>query len=251
MIRAWYILLYYLSWLWFALFGLGLNLVCLLLLAYPNPERRSRWVRSIIRRLFGLWLLWFRFSGVLKVTWRGFEKPLPRGLVYVANHPSLLDATFLLSKIPDGFCIIKPRLLDNPAIGLAARLAEYVAGDGLIDMVHQSAHQLAAGRSLLVFPEGTRTGADGVLSPLKPGFALIAERAKAPVQIMIICASEGVVPRGRAWWLPPVQLPASLEISLDQQLAYSPGRSAKELTAAVETRLRAVLAAPMPSLGNP
>ncbi|MFA5262813.1 MAG: lysophospholipid acyltransferase family protein [Opitutaceae bacterium] len=241
MIRAWYIFLYYMSWVWFAVFGLVLNLGCLLLLAYPNRAHRASLVRAIIRRLFGWWLFWFRLSGVVRVTWMGFDGRLPDDAIYVANHPSLVDATVLLAKIPDAFCIMKSRLMRNPAIGLAANMAGDVPGDIFLDLVHRSEKMLSSGSSLLVFPEGTRTGSGEVLSPLRPGFALVAERAKASVQVILIRASEGFVPRGRAWWLPPTQLPASLEICLDQRFEYSPGRSAKELTAAVENRMKAGL----------
>jgi len=49
--------------------------------------------------------------------------------VYVANHPGLLDATFILARLPDTICIFKPALIRNPAMGPAAIMAEYASGE--------------------------------------------------------------------------------------------------------------------------
>jgi 1-acyl-sn-glycerol-3-phosphate acyltransferase len=76
---------------------------------------------------------------------------------------------------------------------------------------------------------------------LKPGFALIAARAHAPVQLISIRASSDMVPRDRAWWLPPSTLPVLMKISVERRWGYDPARSARELTDEVEQNLRSVL----------
>jgi len=77
---------------------------------------------------------------------------------------------------------------------------------------------------------------------MKPGFALIADRARAPVTLMVITATPEIGARGRPWWPAPRVLPARLTISLDRTWPYVPGRSAAELTQAVERRICEVLA---------
>ena len=233
----------YVSWVLFGIFGLALNVGCLPLLLLPRRPGISRRVRTVIRWLFDFWLRWFHASGVIRVTWRGFDAPLAAGTVYVANHPTLLDATFLLARLPDAICIFKPSLRRNPATGPAAIVAGYVDGDSGIDLIRDAAERVAAGCSLLVFPEGTRTQPGTVLGPLKPGFALVASRARAPVQLIVIRASSDLVPRGRPWWRPPAALPFRLELTLDRRWEYDPGRPTAVLTAEVGRRLSEVLAA--------
>ena len=245
--RAGFIVLYYVSWAAFAAVGLLLNLACAPLLLAPRRRARARSVRSWIRFLFDLWVRWFHASKVLHIRWRGFDRPLTAGTVYVANHPTLLDATFLLARLPDAICIFKPALMHNPAIGPAAVMAGYVSGRDPLEILVSAADEVAHGRSLLIFPEGTRTGPGSVLEPLKHGFAFVAHRGRAPVQLILIEASDGVVPRGRPWWLPPRQLPAKMTITLDERWDYDATREPRQLSAEVEQRMLAGLRKRAPS----
>ncbi|HSY54579.1 MAG TPA: lysophospholipid acyltransferase family protein [Opitutaceae bacterium] len=240
--RVYFIFTYFLSWLIFGLVGLALNVVCALLLLLPCRARLRPAVRRIIRWLFASWLKWLHAYRGFRFDWRGFDQPLPAGVVYVANHPSLVDATFLLGRLPDTVCIFKPALLRNPALGPAARMAGYVAGNTGIDLIRDAADAIIAGRSLLIFPEGTRTADGATLNPLKPGFALIAMRASAPVQLIIMRTPRDLGTKGRPWWHVP-QFPARVEITLGDRLQPSPGQHAAELTAEVEQRLLAALTA--------
>jgi 1-acyl-sn-glycerol-3-phosphate acyltransferase len=228
---------YYASWLWFGLGGLLLNGVSALSLLLPGAPRRQRRTRAVIRWLFELWTKWFHASGVLAITWRDFPADLPRGAVYVANHPSLVDAPILLSRLPDAVCIFKSALMRNPAIGPAAIAANYAGGDSGVEVLRNAADRVADGQSLLVFPEGTRTAPGLRLGPFKPGFALIAQRAGAPVLAIQIRASAGLVRRGSPWWRPPAMLPASIEFTLAGRWEPDADRSPLELAADVEQHL--------------
>jgi 1-acyl-sn-glycerol-3-phosphate acyltransferase len=240
--RGGWIAVYYLSWLLFGAVGLALNAVCVLLLPWPRRAALAPAVRGTIRRLFDGWLRWLHATGLIRVSWHGFDGvTLPQGAVYVANHPSLTDATFLLGRLPAAICLFKPALMRNPALGPAALMAGYVpAGSGL-GLVRAASVQVARGQSLLVFPEGTRTSPGQVLNPLRAGFALIAVRARAPVQLVVVRASPGLGARGRGWWPAPTPLPAWVTLTLDRQWPYDPGRTVAELTAQVEGRIREVL----------
>lgn len=236
--RIWYGLLYYVSWLMFGLGGVLLNLVLAPLLLLPRRERFGPLARRAIRGMFTFWLKWLHATGVVHVRWHGCDDVmLPAGTVYVANHPTLVDATFLLARLPDAVCIFKPALLRNPAIGPAARLAGYISGDQGVDTLRSAAEAVAAGRSLLIFPEGTRTEPGRSLNPLKSGFALVARRAAAPIQLFRLSASPNLVPRGRPWWLLP-DLPGWVEIERDEFIAPDEIPGTPELVAHVEGRLR-------------
>jgi len=214
----WLPLAYYLSWGLFGLGGLVLNIACAPFLFARDRGRFGPRSRRAIRWLFDLWLRWMHASGAVNVTWKGFDRPLPAGTVYVANHPSLLDAPFLLARLPDAVCIFKPALMRNPFIAPAALLAGYVSGDQGVDLIRDAARRVAAGQSLLIFPEGTRTKIGSVLNPLKPGFALIAQRAGAPVQVIRVIAGPCLARKGHPWWrVPP--LPGRVEFILDELIA--------------------------------
>jgi 1-acyl-sn-glycerol-3-phosphate acyltransferase len=243
--RAYLVTVYYASWALFFFVGLILNFVCLLFLLLPRRPARASAARGVIRWLFDAWLKWMHFTGIVKVTWKGFEgPPLEAGTVYIANHPSLVDATFLLARLPDTICIFKPALMRNPAVGPAAVLADYVSGEAGVDVIRAAAERVADGRALLIFPEGTRTAPGTVLGPCRPGFALIAQRAQAAVQLVVVRSSPDLAARGRPLWPAPSVLPGWLEFSLDHRWDYEPERTAAELTARVERRLYEALRPP-------
>jgi 1-acyl-sn-glycerol-3-phosphate acyltransferase len=245
--RIRWVAVYYLSWAVFGGVGILLNIVCMLLMPLPGRDSFGPAVRATIRRLFEAWLAWLHATGVVVLEWKGFEGTiLQTGTVYIANHPTLIDATLILARLPDAVCIFKPSLMSNPAIGPAAAMAGYVRGDTGLDLIKAAATKVAAGQSLLVFPEGTRTAEGTILGRMKPGFALIADRARAPVTLIIISGSPHLMTRGRPLWPAPDILPGKVTISLDRTWPYEPGRSAAQLTQSVEARISEVLAPRQP-----
>lgn len=237
----WFGLIYYLSWLMFGLGGLLLNLACMPFLLLPNRESFGRRTRATTRWLFNFWLRWLHASNCIRITWRGFDRPLPTGVVYVANHPSIVDAPFLLARLPDTACIFKPALLRNPCIGPAALMCGYVsAGEQGVDLIRAAASRIRAGQSLLIFPEGTRTSESTLLNPLKPGFALIAQRSRCGVQLIRTSVSPQLGRRGRIWWhVPP--LPGSVEFTLDEFIPAEEIVDPSEIAARVAARFNATL----------
>ncbi|MFT3782496.1 MAG: lysophospholipid acyltransferase family protein [Nibricoccus sp.] len=242
--KIYLVVVYYVSWIWFSLVGLALNAGCILLLPLPNRHKRAHHVRATIRLLFDLWVKWLNASKIVGVHFHGFNEPLKPGTVYVANHPTLVDATIVVSRMPDAVCIFKTSLMRNPVIGPAAVMAEYVDGGAGIDVIRDAATKVANGCTLLVFPEGTRTAPGQKPAPFKPGYALIAARAKASVRLLTITASRDLAARGRPWWkLPPV-LPGRIDVTLDKEWPYVPDRSPTELNAQIERRLAEILPPP-------
>jgi 1-acyl-sn-glycerol-3-phosphate acyltransferase len=242
--------LYYTCGYWFSLlvFGavsLGLNAACAFLLLMPGRSRRGPAVREAIRRLFARWTRWLNSTNLVTVNWHGLgDGPLPRSTVYIANHPSLIDATLILDRLPDAVCIFKPELGRNPFLAAAAVMAEYGSGGAGIDLVRDLAAKVASGCSALIFPEGTRTGEPARFHPLKPGFAAIAKRAKAPVQVLILKVDRELLPsRSRSWWRTP-KLPVHFDIHVDRRIPYDPDTTVDHLVAEVEGIFAERLGAP-------
>jgi 1-acyl-sn-glycerol-3-phosphate acyltransferase len=244
--RFYLVTIYRLSWILFAVGGVLLNLlVCAPMLLLPGRAKLGSKVRSLIRFLFKLWVQWMHFTGVARIEFHGFETKLTPGTVFIANHPSLLDATFLLAHLPNAACIFKPLLMRNPATGPAAIMAGYVSASGGVDLIREATNILKRGISLLVFPEGTRTLPGQELGKLKGGFAMIAARAEAPVQLILVRTSQELARRGNPWWTAPKELPAVITCSLDRVWLPDPNRSAAELAQEVEAYMNTKL------VGNP
>lgn len=117
-------------------------------------------------------------------------------LIIAANHPSLLDAVLIVSRLPNVVCVMKAALMLHPLFGSAARLARYIRNDGMLQIVQQSRETLQTGAQVLIFPEGTRTKAFP-LDPLTPTLGLIARRSGAPVQTVFLEFSTPYL--GKAW----------------------------------------------------
>jgi 1-acyl-sn-glycerol-3-phosphate acyltransferase len=234
--RLYFAGVYYLTWTVFGTVSLGLNLVCLVLLVMPARERWGTVVRETIRRLFAAWVRWLHACKIIVVTWDFAEgAKLTKPAVYVANHPSLVDATLILARIPDAVCIMKPSLMRNPFLASAAIMAGYIPGDHGVDLVRAAAQKAAAGHSLLIFPEGTRTDIGRTINPLKAGFALIARRAQVPVQTLLVRNSGEFLPRGRPWWYIP-NMPVYVHIEVKPAALSDAGAPARDWVKGVQTQ---------------
>ena len=138
-----------------------------------------------------------QLTGIIRCDLRALDALRQAGPVIVApNHPSLLDAVLILSRLPRGVCAAKAELLRNPFLGGSARLAGFIRNDSATRFVREGARRLDAGCQLLIFPEGTRT-VGGRLGAFKGGFALIAKCADVPVQTVFIDGNSRFL--GKGW----------------------------------------------------
>ncbi len=106
-------------------------------------------------------------------------------MIIAANHPSLLDAVMITSRLPNVACVMKSDLMDNLLFGAAARLARYMRNDSAFYVVKRSREVMDQGAQLLIFPEGTRTR-QFPIDTLTPTIGLIAHRSGASVQTVLL-----------------------------------------------------------------
>jgi len=138
-------------------------------------------------------------------------------LIVAPNHPCLLDAVMVLSRLPNMACIMKADIVDNVFLGAGARLAGYIRNDAQLSMIRQAVAELKNGSHLLVFPEGTRTTRWPV-NACKGTAALIASRARVPIQTVFIETDSAYL--GKGWPLfrrPP--MPITYRIRLGRRFA--------------------------------
>lgn len=116
---------------------------------------------------------------------RGLEKIPPGGLLVAAKHQSAWETFGLLPLFDDPAFIVKRELRWIPIFGwfmIKGRMVGVDRGRGkeaLADMVARACVQLARGRQIIIFPEGTRRPA-GAEPRYKSGVAHIYEVANVP-----------------------------------------------------------------------
>jgi len=178
----------------FALFGtisLVLSIVVfpLFWIIVRNRTYRSTISRDLVSTCFGLLIQVVNRLGVLRYSITGDEKIQGlSGCLILANHPSLIDAVFLLYMFCDANVVAKHTLFSNPFTMVTARVLNYIPNRDPSFMMEECIQRLKAGQNLVVFPEGTRS-VPGQPLRFSRGAATIAIRARAsclPVSIQCI-----------------------------------------------------------------
>ncbi|HEU4428826.1 MAG TPA: lysophospholipid acyltransferase family protein, partial [Myxococcota bacterium] len=190
----------------FAAFGIGaLALVVLVLplarlarFGAPRDLVAQRW----IQRAFRLFTWLGEALHVWGVEVRGAEKLGGGPALVVANHPSLVDVVFLIARLPQADCVVKADAFRNPFLRGIVRLAGYIPNRDGAELVAECARRLRAGRTLVLFPEGSRSPAAG-LRPFKRGAAHIALASGAPLRPVWIECRPRILGKNQPWWAIP------------------------------------------------
>lgn len=221
----------------FALFGIGglvLRIVVFPLLQLVAREngRRTRYARNVIRWTFRFYIELMRVLGVLRYELRGMDKLEREGLLILANHPTLIDTVFLMAFVKNADCIVKADLRDNPFTHGPVRAAGYVANNDGAGLVSECIASLDQANNLIVFPEGTRTGRDGVIA-LKRGAANIAIRGRRDITPVLIRCEPATLGKGEKWWkVPSRRVNFRIDVQEDLPVARFIDGTASEVLAA-------------------
>lgn len=180
-------------------FGTGCVLVSLVsTVLHPLLPTRlgvplGRWMTGAHFRGF---LALLRTSGLVHIDLAALDRLRgERSIIIAPNHPCLLDAVFVISRLPQTACIMKAEIWDNFFLGGGARLSGYIRNDAPISLVRQSVDELHAAHQLLVFPEGTRTR-EPPINDFRGGFALMAKKSGAAVQTVFIETNSAFLCKG-------------------------------------------------------
>lgn len=230
---------YYASMLLFGVAALALNLVGFACAWLKPSQRTETFFQGLIHAQVKLYFRWVAWVGVVRVEYRNWQDGRGRGCVLVANHPGMLDAFYLLAREPRGFCVFKTAIRRNPLFGAIAQRAGYLSNDRGVELVRRATEKIGAGATLIIFPEGTRTVAGAELARLRPGFALIARRARVAVQLVRISVDGALLAKHRAWWLLP-PTPVRVVVEAGPRLEAETYATTEALVAAVEAWFRAV-----------
>ena len=161
-------------------------------------------------RLWGRALLWV---GRISVQVEGLENLVPgQNYVFAANHRSNFDIYVLLAVLPGTFAFVaKKSLFRIPVFGQAIHRLGCVPVDReniqqAIRSLNDAAARVRQGKSMLIFPEGTRVATPELL-PFKKGVFIMALKAGQPVVPVAVNGTRFIQPRGAIRVRPgPVQV---------------------------------------------
>ncbi len=153
-----------------------------------------------VARAWGKCILWI--SGV-RVETHGFDPGLiGQSCIFMSNHQSNYDIPVLYCGLPVQFrWLAKEELFRIPIFGRSMRSAGYISIDrsnrkSAFKSLAKAAEMIRAGTSVMIFPEGTRSG-DGNLLPFKKGGFVLAVDAGVPIVPIVISGTHKIMPKGR------------------------------------------------------
>jgi 1-acyl-sn-glycerol-3-phosphate acyltransferase len=164
---------------------------------YPLFPRGERTVHTVAVRWAKLML---RLAGV-EVEVRGADNVLVgRSQIFMANHQSGFDILALYAHVPTFFCwIAKKELFEVPVFGKALTRTGSIAIDRknyikAMRSINEAAKKIRDGKSVMTFPEGTRSE-DGHILPFKKGVFHLALKAGVPIIPVTIIGSRQIMPK--------------------------------------------------------
>ena len=225
---------------------LGLGLICLTVSVMALPMRMAlprvlskRWGRQLVGATFRVYLRFLSVMGACRFDLAALDT-LRSGpaLVIAPNHPCLLDALMILSRLPGSVCIMKADIVNSPFFGAGSRLVGYIRNMPLRTMVQLSMADLHQGSHLLLFPEGTRTSRFPV-GAMQGTTGLIAKHAGVAVQTVFIETDSGFLGKGWSVWRTP-KMPITYRIRLGKR--FDPPQNTALFVSELEQYFQAELA---------
>ncbi|HEY3308038.1 MAG TPA: lysophospholipid acyltransferase family protein [Desulfuromonadaceae bacterium] len=192
-----------------------------------------------------LWArLSLRLAGV-QICLQGGEY-LPAGpVIFMSNHQSNFDILSLLASMPRQInWIAKKELFDIPVFGPSMRRGGYIPldrshGRKALKSMENAARIIREGKSVVMFPEGTRSK-DHRLLPFKRGGFLLALRAGVPVVPVTINGSGKVNPAGK-YRINPGNITITLHPPLVPSSSVVKGAAETEMMEQVRNRIQSNL----------
>jgi 1-acyl-sn-glycerol-3-phosphate acyltransferase len=206
-----------------------LNLIVLMIVGLPTMFGGRRAVMALAR-LWGAISVWLleRICG-LRLEYRGLENIPAGGVIIAAKHQSFLETFALLKYAPDFAIILKRQLTYIPIFGLYLVVSKQIAIDrgrgrqALQQIAAEAKPVLAAGRQVMIYPEGTRRP-PGAPPRYKHGVAALY--AMTGAQCLPVAVNTGLFWRRRSFrrrpgvavieYLPPIAPALDRAVFADQ-----------------------------------
>ena len=177
-----------------------------LLTRWPgNPVARQRRVRRMVSYSFRWLLGGIAGLGLGHVEIQGREwLAQAEGKLLIATHPMYLDVVALLMLLPQADCVVKSAMLRNPMYRRFAAAAGYISNADSSRMVDECVNTLQNGRTLVLFPEGTRTE-PGQPRQFQRGAAQVAVRSGCQILPVLMYCDPPALLKSTRWHQVPQQ----------------------------------------------
>ena len=169
--------------------------VCALLFPLISPGENKA------HKIANLWAKMLLRLTSIRVNVIGRENVLMnRPQIFMANHQSDFDILIVLAHIPGQFrWIVKKELFKIPIFGKAMKSAGYIEIDRqnhekAMKSLEEAAQKIREGKSVMTFPEGTRSK-DGTIKPFKQGMFHLAIQAGVPIVPISIIGAHEILPK--------------------------------------------------------
>lgn len=222
-------------------------LLPLRVLGVRDPEARAQAAQDLLHVWSRRYFAFICRVGIAKPEYPApIDLPTGGGAVIIANHPSLLDVVFVMGAIPRLTYVAKESWMTSPLVGRLLRTCGHIASprgktpaDGAIAL-DRMIQALRAGRTLLVFPEGTRSPRHGMW-PFQRGAFEAAVRAGAPIVPCVIEVEPPMLRKEQPWY---DVADRTIDYRMRALPTVLPGTfegSTKAMVAALEARIRGEL----------
>jgi 1-acyl-sn-glycerol-3-phosphate acyltransferase len=184
----------------------------------------------------------------IPLTLRGWER-MPEAIregrqpvIFMSNHESQMDPPVLIAALPlPAVYLAKQELRYFPFIGWAAWAAGVIFIDRrdrerALHSIHAAALEIRGGKSVVIFPEGTRSRT-GQLLPFKKGGFALAQDAGVPIIPIATVGGFQVLPRGTLRFRPGRYL-----VLVGEPVIPCDHPDRDSLMAAVRTQIEALVA---------
>ncbi|WP_144212125.1 lysophospholipid acyltransferase family protein [Shewanella donghaensis] len=225
----------------FGLGGLLSSITILPILRFWPGQKQQRIARvqKAVHKMFKGFVWMLTSTGVIKVTTKNIQALTDaKGVIVIANHPTLVDVVVLISLMPNAGCIVKNTLWRNPFIRGVLASAGYIPNRRAELLLQDCQQVLDSDTNLIIFPEGTRTVAGQKTNPFARGAANIAIRTKKNIIPVTLRIDVAGLTKQQPWYdIPRQTMNMSVEIGAAfDHLMYDTNQSSEAKLARVLTR---------------
>jgi 1-acyl-sn-glycerol-3-phosphate acyltransferase len=198
--------------LWFVLFPL--------LALFPgNRMQRIARAQQAVHYSFYLFIGFMHRVGIMTYEINGLEKLNRPGQLIIANHPTLVDIVFLISRVRQANCIVKHSLWHNPFMRGPILNAGYISNGDPETMISECVDWLKGGGCMIIFPEGTRS-VSGKPYHFQRGAFAIALAAGVTVTPVTISCYPSTLTKAEQWYeIPERHFHLAMHVGEDVDLA--------------------------------
>jgi len=172
----------------------------------PSFLMGRRAVQRVSRFWSGTLVTMARVVAGIDVDLRGIENLPKSPAIVAAKHQSAWETLYFTELLDQPAAVMKDELVKAPVVGPYMRAMDMIPVDrkagasALRRMVEKAREAAAAGRSILIFPQGTRV-APGTKAPYHPGTAALYVGLGLPV--IPVALNSGMYWSRNAFWKRP------------------------------------------------